>query len=109
MDELQAALRAGPKFMYVLPNFHDPASVTLALDRRQQLVELADRYGVPLIEDDPYGQLRYDGEHLPPLAVLDGQLWAHEGGALQWQCPVPQYLFEDVGAWLALGLDRGAR
>jgi 2-aminoadipate transaminase len=78
-DGLEAALRAGPKFIYVLPNFHNPAGVTLALERRQRLVELADRYGVPLIEDDPYGQLRYDGEHLPPLVVLDARLRAHEG------------------------------
>jgi 2-aminoadipate transaminase len=78
-DELEAALRAGPKFIYVLPNFHNPAGVTLARERRQRLVELADRYGVPLIEDDPYGQLRYEGEHLPPLAVLDGQLPGRPG------------------------------
>ena len=37
------------------------------------LIELADRYGVPLVEDDPYGQLRYEGDHIPPLVVLDGQ------------------------------------
>jgi 2-aminoadipate transaminase len=78
-DDLEATLRAGPKFIYVLPNFHNPAGVTLAQERRQRLVELADRYGVPLIEDDPYGQLRYEGEHLPPLAVLDGQLPGREG------------------------------
>jgi len=78
-DVLEAALRAGPKFIYVLPNFHNPAGVTLTLQRRQRLVELADRYGVPLIEDDPYGQLRYEGEHLPPLVVLDGQLQGREG------------------------------
>jgi 2-aminoadipate transaminase len=73
-DGLEAALRAGPKFIYVLPNFHNPAGVTLALHRRQRLVELAERYGVPLIEDDPYGQLRYEGEHLPALVVLDAQM-----------------------------------
>ena len=78
-DELEAALRVGPKFIYVLPNFHNPAGVTLARERRQRLVELADRYGVPLIEDDPYGQLRYEGEHLPPLVVLDRQLQGREG------------------------------
>jgi 2-aminoadipate transaminase len=78
-DALEAALRAGPKFMYVLPNFHNPAGVTLALERRQRVVELAGRYGVPLIEDDPYGQLRYEGEHLPPLVVLDGQLQTLSG------------------------------
>jgi 2-aminoadipate transaminase len=78
-EYLEAALRAGPKFVYVLPNFHNPAGVTLARERRQRLVELANRYGVPLIEDDPYGQLRYEGEHLPPLVVLDGQLQGREG------------------------------
>jgi 2-aminoadipate transaminase len=78
-DDLEAALRAGPKFLYVLPNFHNPAGVTLTLQRRQRVVELADRYGVPLIEDDPYGQLRYGGEHLPPLVVLDGQLQGRDG------------------------------
>ena len=44
---------------------------TLSEGRRHQLVLLADRYGIPIIEDDPYGQLRYEGEHLPPLVVLD--------------------------------------
>jgi 2-aminoadipate transaminase len=72
-DELEAALRYGPKFIYVLPNFHNPAGVTLALERRKRLIELADHYGVPIIEDDPYGQLRYDGEHLPSVVLLDGQ------------------------------------
>lgn len=70
-DELEAALRTGPKFIYVLPNFQNPGGTTLALERRKRLVVLADRYGVPIIEDDPYGQLRFEGEHLPPVAVLD--------------------------------------
>lgn len=72
-DALEEALRAGPKFIYVLPNFQNPTGVTLSLERRHQLVELADRYGVPIVEDDPYGQLRYEGEHLTPVVVLDGQ------------------------------------
>lgn len=72
-DDLEAALRSGPKFMYILPNFHNPAGVTLALARRERLVMLADKYGVPIVEDDPYGQLRYEGKHLPPLVVLDRQ------------------------------------
>lgn len=78
-DDIETALRAGPKFIYVLPNFHNPAGVTMALERRQVLVELAHRYGVPIIEDDPYGQLRYEGDHLPPLVILDGRLHAPEG------------------------------
>jgi 2-aminoadipate transaminase len=70
---LEDALRSGPKFMYVLPNFQNPAGTTLSLERRLELVKLAERYGVPIIEDDPYGQLRYEGEHLKPLVVLDAE------------------------------------
>ena len=70
-DQLESSLRLGPKFMYVLPNFQNPGGTTLAECRRHELVLLADRYGIPIIEDDPYGQLRYEGEHLPPLIVLD--------------------------------------
>jgi 2-aminoadipate transaminase len=47
--------------------------VTLAYERRVKLIELADRYGVPIVEDDPYGQLRYEGEHLPSVVVMDSQ------------------------------------
>ncbi len=72
IDALEAALRTGPKFIYVLPNFQNPTGVTLSLERRHKLVELADRHGVPIVEDDPYGQLRFEGEHLPPLVVIDG-------------------------------------
>jgi len=72
-DELEARLRAGPKFIYVLPNFQNPTGVTLSYERRLKLIELADRYGVPIIEDDPYGQLRYEGENLPAIEVLDSQ------------------------------------
>ena len=70
-DLLEEALRSGPKFMYILPNFQNPAGVTLSLQRREELVYLSDKYGIPIVEDDPYGQLRYEGQHLPPLVVLD--------------------------------------
>lgn len=73
---LAEALRAGPKFLYVLPNFHNPAGVTLARERRMQVVALAEQYGVPILEDDPYGQLRYEGEHLPTLLGLAAQAQA---------------------------------
>lgn len=71
VDELEKALRIGPKFIYVLPNFQNPSGSTLSLERREKLVELADKYGVPIVEDDPYGQLRYDGEHLPSVVYID--------------------------------------
>ncbi len=71
IDMLEEALCGGPKFMYILPNFQNPGGVTLSFERRKELIKIADHYGVPIIEDDPYGELRYEGEHLPPLVVLD--------------------------------------
>jgi 2-aminoadipate transaminase len=79
VDELEQALRAGPKFIYVLPNFQNPTGVTLSVERRQQLVELADRYGIPIVEDDPYGQLRFEGKHLPSIVSLDSKYRGCEG------------------------------
>jgi len=79
-DLLEASLRLGPKFMYVLPNFQNPGGTTLAEGRRHELVLLADRYGIPIIEDDPYGQLRYEGEHLTPLIVLDRENLRRDNG-----------------------------
>ena len=73
VDKLEAQLRGGPKFLYILPNFQNPAGVTLSLERRRRLVELANHYGAPIVEDDPYGQLRYEGEHLPPIVQIDAE------------------------------------
>jgi 2-aminoadipate transaminase len=78
VERLEAQLRGGPKFLYVLPNFQNPAGVTLSLERRRRLVELANHYGAPIVEDDPYGQLRYEGEHLPPIVEIDAAL--HDAG-----------------------------
>jgi len=77
---LEVPLRFGPKFMYVLPNFQNPGGTTLSEDRRRVLVSLGNRYGIPIVEDDPYGQLRYEGEHLPPLVVLDRENVPHDSG-----------------------------
>jgi 2-aminoadipate transaminase len=73
-DELEAALRAGPKLIYVLPNFQNPTGVTLSLERRKRLIELADKYGVPIVEDDPYSALRFEGEHIPSVMELDARM-----------------------------------
>jgi 2-aminoadipate transaminase len=72
MDELEAALEANPgvKFIYVLPNFHNPAGTTLPLDRRYRLVELAAKHKAFIIEDDPYGELRFEGEDIIPICAL---------------------------------------
>lgn len=59
------------KFIYAIPTFQNPTGRSMSLERRQRLVELASHYGVPIIEDDPYGELRFEGEHLPTLKALD--------------------------------------
>jgi len=58
------------KFIYSLPNFHNPAGVTLSLERRRTIVDLAARYGLFIVEDDPYGELRFEGEDITPLVVM---------------------------------------
>ncbi len=103
-DGLEEALRSGPKFIYVLPNFQNPTGVTLSVERRQTLIELADRYGVPVIEDDPYGQLRYEGEHLPSVVTLDGQFREIGQYTLSWECNLPQHVLKDTFSWHSPGM-----
>lgn len=55
------------KFIYVVPNFDNPSGVMLSLEKRKALVEISEKYGVLIVEDDPYGELRYDGERLPDI------------------------------------------
>ena len=72
-DLVEAVVKSQPKFMYILPNFQNPGGVTLTEGRRHELVMLSDRYLVPIVEDDPYGALRYEGEALPSLLSIDQQ------------------------------------
>lgn len=60
-----------PRFCYLVSCFQNPTGVTLSAARRQALIELAARYELPIIEDDPYGELAYDGARARPLAALD--------------------------------------
>jgi 2-aminoadipate transaminase len=71
LRELRAEGRR-PKFIYSVPSFQNPAGVTLSLERRQRLVELARANEILVVEDNPYGLLRYEGEPMPPLYQLDG-------------------------------------
>ncbi len=73
VEQLEEALVRGerPKFVYTCPNFGNPAGVTLSYARRQQLVSLCREASIPIIEDNPYGMLRFDGEPLPCLRTLD--------------------------------------
>jgi 2-aminoadipate transaminase len=71
VDLLEEILEREPvKFIYVLPNFHNPAGTTMPLERRKELVEIAARHGVFIVEDDPYGELRYTGEDIVPIISL---------------------------------------
>ena len=75
LEQLLAELRAEgrrPKFIYSVPSFQNPAGVTMSLERRQRLVELARTNELLVVEDNPYGLLRYGGEPMPPLYQLDG-------------------------------------
>ncbi len=72
VDELEAlATRCKPKLIYIVPNFHNPKGTTLSLERRHALVRFAQRHRVLILEDNPYGELRFRGEALPSLASLD--------------------------------------
>jgi 2-aminoadipate transaminase len=70
---LDVALRAGarPKLAHVIPNFQNPAGSTLSLDKRRRLVQLAREYGFTIFEDDPYVELRFEGEQHPRMLELD--------------------------------------
>jgi 2-aminoadipate transaminase len=70
-EELRLLGPRGAKFIYTIPNFQNPAGVTLSPERRRRLLELSREYDVPVIEDDPYGRLRFEGGHIMPLRALD--------------------------------------
>ena len=72
LKELQKA-HIRPKFVYTVPNFHNPAGVTMTLERRRKLIELAHTYDLLIIEDDPYGEIRFEGESIPSLLALGGK------------------------------------
>jgi 2-aminoadipate transaminase len=85
IDKLQEALavldREGrrPKFIYTIPNFHNPAGVTLSLDRRHELLRIAGERELLVLEDNPYGLLRYEGEPIPTLYSLDADFVLYAG------------------------------
>ncbi|MBR0161793.1 MAG: PLP-dependent aminotransferase family protein [Oscillospiraceae bacterium] len=72
-EKLDAVLQTTDrvKLMYVIPDFQNPAGVTWSLERRKAFMEIVNRHDIPVLEDDPYGELRYSGEPLPSLKALD--------------------------------------
>ncbi|MFL5802336.1 MAG: PLP-dependent aminotransferase family protein [Roseiflexaceae bacterium] len=78
LEELLRDLRRRnirPKFVYTIPTFQNPTGTTMPLVRRQKLVALAAEYGVVVVEDDAYGDLRFEGQPIPNLAMLDQDGW----------------------------------
>jgi len=71
-----------PKFIYTIPNFQNPGGVTLSLERRRELVRIAQEREILVLEDNPYGLLRYEGEALPTLYQLDGGRFVVYAGTL---------------------------
>ncbi|CAN5815230.1 PLP-dependent aminotransferase family protein [soil metagenome] len=72
-EALEKARKQGVhvKFIYTVPNFQNPAGVTLAAERRRELLELAREYDLIILEDNPYGMLRFEGENIPTLAAME--------------------------------------
>ncbi len=72
VDALAELVKARkPKLIYIVPDFQNPTGTTLALERRARIVEIAETHRIPLLEDGPYSELRFRGDHLPPLASYD--------------------------------------
>lgn len=79
MDILEAKLKElhqqgkYPKFIYTVPTFQNPTSVTMSLKRREALINISKKYDILIVEDNAYGELRYDGEEIPLLKALDDE------------------------------------
>ena len=63
-----------PKFIYTIPTFQNPAGYTMPLERRKKLMAIAKKRQIPIIEDNPYGELRFTGEHIPSLQAMDKEV-----------------------------------
>lgn len=75
MDMLEQVLKTekNAKLIYTIPNFQNPSGVTMSWEKRKRLYELASKYGVLILEDNPYGDLRYSGQHIPNIKSIDTQ------------------------------------
>lgn len=73
IEKLEAAMKANPnaKLLYIIPTFHNPMGITTSLEKRKQIYKLARQYGVMILEDNPYGELRFAGENVPTLKSMD--------------------------------------
>ena len=104
MEELEKVLASNNKvkLIYVIPDFQNPSGRTWPLERRLKFMEIINKYEIPVIEDNPYGELRFDGEFLPSLKSLDtkglviflgtfSKIFC-PGYRLGWTCAAPEIL-----------------
>ncbi len=75
IDALEETLKKtkNAKLIYTIPNFHNPAGITTSLSKRKKIYELAKKYKVMILEDNPYGELRFSGEHIPSIKSFDDE------------------------------------
>lgn len=104
MSELEKALKNNPdaKMIYTIPDFQNPTGITMSDDRRKRIAELASEYKIPVIEDNPYGELIYEGEVHPAIKSFDKEGWVvflgtfsktfTPGLRLGWICASPEIL-----------------
>ena len=73
LDALEEALRTAnkPKLIYIIPNFQNPTGLCTSLEKRKAIYELAKKYGVMILEDNPYGDIRFAGENIPSIKTMD--------------------------------------
>lgn len=83
IEDLEKKIQASPraKLIYIIPNFQNPTGFTTSLAKRQAIYALAQRYDLMILEDDPYGELRYEGDFLPPLKSMDADGRVVYGGS----------------------------
>jgi 2-aminoadipate transaminase len=72
-NEIRKLINAGrpPKFIYTIPTFQNPTGISMSLEKRKHLLEVSSRYSIPIVEDNPYGELRYYGQKLPSLKSME--------------------------------------
>ncbi|KWV31829.1 aminotransferase-like domain-containing protein [Micromonospora rifamycinica] len=88
--ELRKLLESGvrPRLAHVIPNYQNPAGVTLSLDKRRELLDLAAEYGFTIFEDDPYADIRFRGEPLPSMLSMDTRgVVVHASSFTKTVCP----------------------
>ena len=76
-EDLEAKLSeiGNIRFIYVIPDFQNPSGRTWSRERRRAVMELVRRFEIPIVEDCPYSEVRFEGEHLPPLKSMEGSDW----------------------------------